>query len=539
MRILPVAMFTFSLWMMPVFIKAQTTFQIQLEAVSIAGLEGMQSFAYGQSNGKWLIIGGRTDGLHRRQPFASFDAAESNKRITVVDPVSLLTWSVDLSALDTDLQEQLSATNMQFRQEGNYLYIIGGYGYSNIQGSHTTYGKLCVVDISNTILAIMNSTPITPYFRQYANENFAVSGGHLKKINSTWYLIGGHRFMGSYNPHGPDHGPGFVQEYTNQIRKFNLADDGTNVIISDYTTITDTLAFHRRDYNVVPQIFTNGNEGLTVFSGVFQIEADLPYLNAVDIESSSYSINNQFAQYYNHYHCAVLPMYSDIDKEMNSVFFGGIAQYYDSVGLLVQDNNVPFVRTIANVKRDIAGNLAEFKLPVEMPALLGAGAEFIENPDIPYYPNGILKFDSLSGDTTLAGYIYGGIASTKPNIFWINTGIESHASNLIYKVKIIKNSTSGVGQLNVQSINGLQLQVYPNPNDGNFFIKFYLREKTVVNVQITDMDGKTIFSEMMNELTSGENIIRPAVSNLQAGQTFLVTITAGTIQSTQRIIISG
>lgn len=539
MRTLPVTMLSFVLLILPVILKAQTAFQVQLEASSIAGLEGIQSFAYGQSDGKWLIIGGRTDGLHRRQPFASFDAEESNKRLIVVDPVSSQTWSVDLSTLDQALQEQLSATNIQFHQEGNYLYLLGGYGYSNIEGSHTTYGKLCVIDVSNTIGAVMNNTAIAPFFRQFENENFAVSGGHLKKIATNWYLVGGHRFMGSYNPHGPDHGPGFIQEYTNQIRKFKLTDDGINVVVSDYTTITDTLAFHRRDYNLVPQILPDGNEGLTVFSGVFQTDADVPYLNAVEIESGSYSINNQFAQYYNHYHCAVLPMYSAAEKEMNTVFFGGIAQYYDSIGVLVQDNNVPFVRTIANVKRDHTGNLAEFKLPVEMPALLGAGAEFIENPDIPYFPNGVLKLDSLPGDTALAGYIFGGIESTEPNVFWVNTGAESNASNRIYKVKIIKGNTSGAAQLNMQSVNGLQMQVYPNPNEGIFFIKFYLREKSVVNVQITDIDGRIIFNEMMNELKPGENGLRPEIKNLQAGQTFLVTITVGSIKSTQRIFISG
>jgi hypothetical protein len=31
------------------------------------GLGGLQSFAYGHHDGKWLIIGGRKDGLRRRQ----------------------------------------------------------------------------------------------------------------------------------------------------------------------------------------------------------------------------------------------------------------------------------------------------------------------------------------------------------------------------------------------------------------------------------------------------------------------------------------
>ena len=50
-------------------------FNINIEPLNITGLGGLQAYAFGQHNGKWLIIGGRLDGLHRRQPFAAFDKA--------------------------------------------------------------------------------------------------------------------------------------------------------------------------------------------------------------------------------------------------------------------------------------------------------------------------------------------------------------------------------------------------------------------------------------------------------------------------------
>ena len=160
-------------------------FQIVLEPVTNSGLSGMQSYAYGQANGKWLVIGGRRDGLHRRQPFASFNANGKNNQLLVIDPVSLKKWELPLTSLTVDLQEQLSATNMQFHQEGKYLYITGGYGYSNSLGDHTTYGKLTAVDVPNTINAIVNNQPIEPFFRQISDTIFAVTGGHLKKIDDT------------------------------------------------------------------------------------------------------------------------------------------------------------------------------------------------------------------------------------------------------------------------------------------------------------------------------------------------------------------
>lgn len=103
-------------------------------------------------------------------------------------------------------------------------------------------------------------------------------------------------------------------------------------------------------------------------------------------------------------------------NEMNTVFFGGIAQYYDSLGILTQNNDVPFVKTIARVSRNVSGEMSEHKLPIEMPTFFGAGSEFIPNGSLPRYANGVFKYDSLSNDTTIIGYIYGGISSTAANI---------------------------------------------------------------------------------------------------------------------------
>lgn len=58
-------------------------FGIHIEPMTITGLGGLQAYAFGQDSGKWLIIGGRLDGLHRRQPFAAFDIAGNNNQLIV------------------------------------------------------------------------------------------------------------------------------------------------------------------------------------------------------------------------------------------------------------------------------------------------------------------------------------------------------------------------------------------------------------------------------------------------------------------------
>lgn len=509
-------------------------FNIHIEPINIEGLGGLQSFAFGQDNGKWLVIGGRLDGLHRRQPFAAFDVAGNNNQLIVIDPVSLQKWTAPLSSLSSSIREQLSSTNMEFYQEGNFLYVVGGYGYHAATGSRKTFDNLTAINVPEVINAIMTNTSYSNHFRQISDPKFAVTGGHLQKINNTYYLIGGNKFDGNYNPMG---NPTFTQKYTDAIHKFNISDDGSTINITHVVTITDAANLHRRDYNAVPQILPDGMEGITAFSGVFQPTVDLPFLNCVNIDSISYEVNNSFQQYYNHYHCAVLPLYSASNNEMHNVFFGGIAQFYDSLGILVQDNNVPFVKTIARVTRNSEGMMAEYKLPVEMPGLLGAGAEFIENPNVPHYNNGVLKLDEFTRDSTLAGYIYGGISSSAANIFFTNNGTQSIASSQIFKVYVIKNSTSGTHNLNEQSIGKLKMQVFPNPNYGDFVVKFYLDRIVETRITLYNMDGKKIDGGILKDVRAGENIFHYSIQNPGNGDTYIITLETAYEKATQKIIL--
>jgi hypothetical protein len=514
---------------------AQTApFDVYLEPMSIPGLGGLQAYAVGEHNGKWLVVGGRLDGLHRRQPFAAFDVAGNNNQLIVIDPVAQQKWTAPLSSLSVNLQEQLSATNLEFYQSGTNLYILGGYGYHNATAARKTFDFLTAVDIPSAIDAVINTTSLIPHFRQISDPLFAVTGGSLKRINNTFYIVGGNKFDGNYNPGGM---PTYTQVYTESIRKFIINDDGTNLSVTHLPEIVDAANLHRRDYNVVPQILPNGAEGITAFSGVFQPTIDLPFLNCVNIDSVSHAVNNAFQQYYNHYHCAVLPLYSALANEMHNVFFGGIAQYYDSAGTLVQDNNVPFVNTIARVTRDGSGNMAEYKLPVTMPALLGAGAEFIAAPLLPQYANNVLKLDDFTADTTLAGYIYGGISSTGANIFFTNTGTQSSASSTIFKVYVVKNSTVGIHQLNNQSTGSLRLQVFPNPNDGDFSVKFYLKKQSTVKLSLHNLKGEIIQEELLKNLGSGENIFERKLTDEQRKGTYFITLETPYEKATQKIIL--
>lgn len=518
-------------------VTAQNEFlDVALEPVDISGLGGVQSFAFAQYDGKWLIIGGRTDGLHRRQPFASFDVAGHNTDIIVVDPVQKKHWRTNNSVLPVSIREQLSATNPEFHQEGDLLYIIGGYGFSASANNHITYTNLCAVDVPNVIQAVINNQDIVPYFRQIQHPKFAVTGGYLHKLYDTYYLVGGQNFVGRYNPQGPVLGPGFFQEYTNAIRKFSMVDDGINLNVTFKDEIYDEENLHRRDYNVAQQILPDETFGLTAFSGVFQKDVNLPFLNCVHIDTVGYTVQPEFNQYYNHYHCAHVPLYSSSSQQMHTLFFGGIAQYYDDNGVLTRDDEVPFVPTIARVTRTKEGNMSEYKLKSEMPGLLGSGSEFIINEQIPVYDNGVIKLDELQADTTHIGYIYGGINSTAPNIFFTNTGSQSTASNRVFKVFLLKNQSSSTDDLNEQSQNGLGMLIYPNPGSENIQISYELQRQSEVTLSVFTLTGLKLKEYSLGNMPSGAHhyILNESFGNQQG---LLLQLRAGDTVSIQKVIL--
>jgi hypothetical protein len=519
----------FALLLLPFSLTAQDigTRDVLVEEVTIPGMPGLQSFAWGQHDGQWFLIGGRVDGLHRRQPPFAFLASGNNTDAYVVDPLTAQVWSASTNALPTGLREQLQSTNMEFEQRGNTLYCVGGYGYSPTFADHITYPNLTAIDLPGVIDAIKNSQPIAPYLRQLNDTRMEVTGGQLRLANDRFHLVGGQRFIGRYNPMGPLFGPGFIQEYTNAIRRFAIDDDGVNLAITDYWTAVDTVNLHRRDYNMLPQVMPDGSEGLTVFSGVFQYGQDLPWLNTVDIVDTSYTVVPAFEQLLSQYHTAHAGLYDSTANIMHSLFFGGISRYYFNGGTLMDDPNVPFVNTISLVSRDGNGGLVEAAV-AEMPALLGASGEFITLPDVAHDDRDIIRLDQLSGDTVPIGHIIGGIESSAANIFFTNTGTQSAATTRVFRVSLVEGGQTGVNDLSV----GSEEPVVVVEGD---VLRITLRvpRPGYVLVNLLDSTGRTVKTLSSGRMGAGEQVLTTNIIGLARG-TYLLHVESGDGPSTLR-----
>jgi hypothetical protein len=483
------------------FAQSDFPYDVVLTPVTISGLPGLHSYAFGQHEGKWLIIGGRKDGLHARQPFNAFPGSQNNTDIYVVDIATRQTWTTTLNSLTTGLKEQLQSTNMNFYQEGNTLFIIGGYAYATSANDHITHDKLTSVDVPNLITAVINGTGISSCFKQIANANFAITGGQLGKIGNEYYLIGGHRFDGRYNPMN---GPSFTQTYSNQIRKFEIDNSGSQLSVSNYSEVTDAVHLHRRDYNLLPQVFPNGELGYTISSGVFQINADLPFLYPVDVKASGYFPQMSFNQYLSNYHSGKACLYDINSNKMHNLFFGGISQYYYNNGSLIQDNTVPFIKTISRVTRNSSGNLTEYVLPVQMPNLKGTGAEFIPNQNLPHYSNEVIKLSNIAVNEFVIGHLYGGIQSSSTSAFTDNQTNLTNSDPTVYEVKLVYNTA--LSHDSIDGSNPFEFTVYPNPSVNDVVnIDFSIPYPADLEYILSSVDGKILSEGMIDGLKTGNN----------------------------------
>jgi hypothetical protein len=381
---------------------------------------------------------------------------------------------------------------MQFLQSGETLYLVGGYGYSPQAAEWVTHPQLLAVDLPGLAEAVQQGTDLAPHIRMLTDERLQVTGGYLGLLDGVFYLVGGQHFEGRYNPMGPNHGPGFFQAYTNAIRKFQLVDNGQSITMTDYVEVVDTAHLHRRDLNVVPQVFPDGTEGFTVFSGVFRHDADLPWLSPVDVTPSGHVLRGDFQQFLSHYHCAHIPLYSAAANQMHTVFLGGISRYFiNPEGVLTDDPEVPFVRTISLVTRSADNSLVEYKLG-DLPALLGASAAFLPAPGLPLLSDGIIDLDALADDQVL-GHLAGGIESTLPNVFFLNGDGLSAASARLFEIRLSKTTATAADRIGGDQYFGLTL--FPNPLQDKLTVNYSVPVDDTVRLTISDQSGRVLVQE--------------------------------------------
>ena len=432
-----------------------------------ASVPTLQSFASGIYDDQWVLVAGRTNGLHgfSDDGLANFPPRYQNTDVWVIDPISKETWSRSLndtsSGLSSSEIDSLSSTNTESYQDGNTLFIVGGYVYSRAKNNFTTYNALSAIDLPTLVNWVKGTdeTLHTNAILQVAGEEssdnsydggfFQVTGGGLEKIEDRYQLVFGQKFEGPYA-----HGSTTFQVYTSQVRSFDIDYDFANGSLS-YSTDSnminpsggDPSRFRRRDLNVFPILSPDGQGGTTkstvalagVFYngvGVWTVPVEIGY-DGIPTTENPTNDPDVFRQAMNQYESGKIGLYSQTSGEMTQVLLGGIsANTFDpATEQLTYDENNGFHRQITAVLRDASGTyqqqyISDFPDVYDGNGKLlyfGANARFFPAKNVPVLTDGVINLDSLSTETVI-GYMFGGIAADQPNF---GTTV---ASSIIFEV---------------------------------------------------------------------------------------------------------
>ncbi|MDR3627319.1 MAG: T9SS type A sorting domain-containing protein [Ignavibacteriaceae bacterium] len=530
--------------------KSVADFSIDIEQVSNTNAPDLQSFISAQSDGNWLLVGGRTNGLHGFPNTvldgASFPPQYENNLIYVYDPEKDSVWSRSLyTDLPVPVVDQLSSVNAESYQLGNTLYFIGGYGKDSLLSSAgddslVTFNKITAINVSGVINAIKSNSSIAPFIRQYADSRMEVTGGELNMIGNDFYLVGGQTFTGQYT-----FSTTFVQEYTNQVRKFDIVDNGETLSLTNYSAYTDTSNLKRRDLNVTPIITSqSGGEGLAIYGGVFT-DDELPWNNPVFISSSGYTTDFNYTQKFSQYTCPVISLYDSVSNKMSSILMGGLSLYrFDrTLNLPVIDSCdfgsgpvpcIPYVCDISVISKFADGSVQDSVLPVIYPngQLVGTNAALLLDPGLPIYGNGVIKYNAIK-NKTFAGYVYGGIEAIANN----PPDGGTHATNKIFKVFITPGSVTGVQPSN-SSVPGTftLFQNYPNPFNPTTRIAYELPKQVNVSLKIYDIMGREVATLVNGEKAKGRYEVEFNGSTLASG-VYFYKLQAGNFSQARKFVL--
>lgn len=411
----------------------QDFIQTSLEEIPLNfPIPAIQSPVSAMYDGKWILFGGRKAGLHNmNNDPPAFPNRQVNDSIWVIDPVNQTSQGIQLPAR---YFKYLTASSQQYFQDGETLYVVGGFTFSDSTSkvSNWTSDFFHEINLPN-LIQYVTSQGQSPSLDQVITKEIEdpflqVTGGEMIVSNGNFYIVGGQNYVGAYIP-------GNNGIYTSAIKKFQISQSGSGWALSDTLTVRDTVNLHRRDYNLAEVITPDADSlAAVVYGGVFTKNGlgyrSPIYLSGLASGAPQTTVDQETLQKVNLYSSAKIQSIMAFgDYRVNRVaLLGGItymAYNPDSNALVVPDffNALPFSNLISSYYTNGEDETVELvQLPPNelMPGYLGANAIFFPLPELLYGNSiSIIDLNKVFPDPVtgpvLVGYFYGGIESPVPN----------------------------------------------------------------------------------------------------------------------------
>jgi len=434
------------------------------EDKTFQGLPALQSFVLATSSdqSKWLMFAGRTNGMHAfgkdNYEEKSFPTQYFNNQLYVYDLSSKVLSQMSADAIEQPIGLMFKATNLQHLQQGNSLYIAGGYGENTIAKSNnmlerwTTYAYMVKIDVDGMIKAIEdnNQSALNGCILWGEDEAVRATGGELYQLGDYFYLAGGHVYKGIFSLKKDGSITPTSQTYLDAVHRFKLSEKNGQLILSDLTKVTDgkpdnETQFRRRDLPVTPTFqLLNGtlHEAIAMYAGVFTApDNKVPGLAANDnwvwpiyiYNDGSYHIDESYEQQSNVYSAANFVVYDPATEVLYTTILGGI----------MHENGNEFSNNVLTIKRPLGDGKPSTSIqqtPMDLNKFYGAEANMIYSTQykMAVIQSTIFNLSAMDeGSTTLIGHFYGGIEALTANPGGFGEG-KSFASNKVFKVSITK-----------------------------------------------------------------------------------------------------
>lgn len=443
------------------YIDGNIPYVVEIREVSLApaALPAIHSFATGEWDGQWVILSGRTSGLHGMTGRYGFDSVYENRDVWVINPTTKQSWKKSLesspaSGLSQDEVDSLSGTNNEFYQDGETLILVGGYGYKRSVSDHVTYDRISAIDLPGLISWVKASagaemTRAKDHIQQVIDPYFQVTGGALEKIGDEYQLIFGQNYPGRYRP-------GFNGRYTRQVRRFKTtnASGGFGVPSASKIATPPSDDYRRRDLNVVTILERSGlndfREKALVLSGVFTPDDGAWTMPVVVGAGGNVTMSNPASattlkQGFQVYHNAKCTLFDRGSSESHTLLFGGLTVLEKDAdsNTFVRDDQVPFTNQCSLVVRDSSGQLSQYWLPTRFPEIktdgkeirFGTNAEFYPAPGVPKLHHRVIDLTAINSPTVI-GHIFGGLISDAGNRG--NTGATGRVFEVVLTPEVVE-----------------------------------------------------------------------------------------------------
>lgn len=357
-------------------------YTVSVSSTSLSNAPALQSYAHGVDGSKWLLFAGRTNqnlddgGLHDlngNYTSTSFVPMSYNQDIMVYDvandQIQGMTLENMLSTVKNNqpksstLYTTLSSFQTIFRnsnplatQEGEYMYVIGGYGPPIDQvengAAYITFDQVAKIHVPSMIALVTGDLTNVNWKEVMAfgtNSKLVSTGGEMFKLGDTFYVAGGHDFTNN------------SQKYLDAVYPFTITRNlgGNTLTINVDAPISDMTKeelskpysdahskFRRRDGPTTPALFKNAQgaltQGISFYGGVFKPDSIVGtgsnkvtwhnawnhaiYVHPGVSESGNYYTfdNGSNQQNNNVYACADLEFYDSNADQVHTFLFGGI-----------------------------------------------------------------------------------------------------------------------------------------------------------------------------------------------------------------------